>query len=108
MHRVYSVSRGHAALPASVLQLADSKMIDWRGSGVPVMEVSHHDKHDRASFDEIEAQLRRQMTALTGYRMLFKQGGAIRGKRRRTDESGVRSCQRVAWTPTKGAGVRPP
>ena len=76
MHRVYNFSAGPAVLPEEVLQEAAAEMLDYRGTGMSVMEMSHRS----AAFEEIiqtaEADLRALMGIPDNYQVLFLQGGA--------------------------------
>lgn len=77
MSRVYNFSAGPAALPESVLRQAAAEMLDWRGSGMSVMEMSHRGPHFMAIAQEAEALLRELLAVPANYRVLFMQGGAI-------------------------------
>jgi phosphoserine aminotransferase len=76
MSRVFNFSAGPAVLPAAVLERARAEMLDWNGSGMSVMEMSHRG----AEFVEIatraEANLRQLLAVPSNYRILFVQGGA--------------------------------
>ncbi len=76
MHRVYNFSAGPAVLPEEVLQEAAAEMLDYKGTGMSVMEMSHRS----AAFDEIiktaEQDLRDLMHIPDNYKVLFLQGGA--------------------------------
>lgn len=63
-------------LPAEVLEQARDEMLDWRGSGASVMEVSHRSKAFVACATEAEADLRELLAIPANYRVLFMQGGA--------------------------------
>ena len=76
MSRIYNFSAGPAVLPESVLQEAASEMLDYKGSGMSVMEMSHRSKTYQAIIDEAEADLRRLMNIPDNYKVLFLQGGA--------------------------------
>ena len=76
MDRVYNFSAGPAVLPESVLQEAASEMMNYRGTGMSVMEMSHRSKAYQAIIDEAEADLRRIMNIPDNYKVLFMQGGA--------------------------------
>ena len=76
MARVYNFSAGPAVLPESVLQEAAAEMMDYRGTGMSVMEMSHRSKAYQAIIDEAEADLRRIMNIPDNYKVLFMQGGA--------------------------------
>jgi len=77
MSRVINFSAGPAVLPESVLQQAASEMLDWRGSGMSVMEMSHRGKEFIAIHAEAESLLRELMAIPANYKVLFMQGGAI-------------------------------
>ena len=76
MSRVYNFSAGPAVLPECVLQEAAAEMMDYRGTGMSVMEMSHRSKAYQAIIDEAEADLRQLMAVPDNYRVLFMQGGA--------------------------------
>jgi len=77
MPRVFNFSAGPAVLPESVLRQAADEMLDWHGSGMSVMEMSHRGKEFIAIHAEAEALLRELMAIPAGYKVLFMQGGAI-------------------------------
>jgi phosphoserine aminotransferase len=77
MSRVFNFSPGPAALPEAVLRQAADEMLDWHGSGVSVMEMSHRGKEFMSIAAEAEALLRKLMQVPTNYKVLFMQGGAI-------------------------------
>ncbi len=77
MTRVFNFSAGPAALPESVLRQAADEMLDWHGSGMSVMEMSHRGKEFIAIHAEAEALLRELLAVPANYRVLFMQGGAI-------------------------------
>jgi phosphoserine aminotransferase len=77
MTRVFNFSAGPAALPPSVLQQAADEMLDWHGSGMSVMEMSHRGKEFIGIAGEAEALLRELLAVPAGYKVLFMQGGAI-------------------------------
>ena len=76
MHRVYNFSAGPAVLPEPVLQEAAAEMLDYRGTGMSVMEMSHRSKPYQQIIDEAEADLRTLMDIPDNYKVLFMQGGA--------------------------------
>jgi len=76
MSRVYNFSAGPSAFPESVLQQAQQEMLDWRGSGMSVMEMSHRGKHFSIIAEELEKDLREVMAIPENYKVLFLQGGA--------------------------------
>ena len=75
MSRVYNFSAGPAVLPESVLQEAAAEMMDYRGTGMSVMEMSHRSKAYQTIIDEAEADLRTLMGVPENYKVLFMQGG---------------------------------
>jgi len=76
MSRVYNFSAGPAVLPEEVLMEAASEMLDYKGSGMSVMEMSHRSKTYQAILDEAETDLRELMQIPENYKVLFLQGGA--------------------------------
>ncbi len=77
MTRVFNFSAGPAALPEPVLRQAADEMLDWHGSGMSVMEMSHRGKEFIAIHAEAEALLRELLAVPKNYKVLFMQGGAI-------------------------------
>jgi phosphoserine aminotransferase len=77
MTRVFNFSAGPAALPEPVLRQAAEEMLDWHGSGMSVMEMSHRGKEFIAIAAEAEALLRELLAVPAQYKVLFMQGGAI-------------------------------
>ena len=76
MSRVYNFSAGPAVLPEEVLKEAAAEMMDYRGSGQSVMEMSHRSKEYDQIIKEAEADLRDLMNIPDNYKVLFLQGGA--------------------------------
>ncbi|MBU3736674.1 MAG: 3-phosphoserine/phosphohydroxythreonine transaminase [Methylobacterium sp.] len=76
MSRVWNFSAGPAALPLAVLEQVRDEMLDWHGSGMSVMEMSHRGKDYASIIASAEADLRALMAIPDGYRVLFLQGGA--------------------------------
>jgi len=76
MTRVYNFSAGPATLPEEVLKKAAGEMLDYKGSGMSVMELSHRGKEFQGIIDAAEATLRDLMTIPDNYKVLFLQGGA--------------------------------
>jgi phosphoserine aminotransferase len=76
MSRIYNFSAGPAMLPAEVLARAGDEMLDWRGSGMGVMEMSHRGKEFMGIAAEAEADLRSLLAIPANYKVLFLQGGA--------------------------------
>ncbi len=75
MERVYNFSAGPAVLPVEVLQQAADEMLNYKGSGMSVMEMSHRSKTYQAIIDEAEADLRDLLNIPSTYKVLFAQGG---------------------------------
>ena len=76
MGRVYNFSAGPAVLPKEVLQEAAAEMLDYQGSGMSVMEMSHRSKVYDTIIKEAEADLRELMNIPDNYKVLFLQGAA--------------------------------
>ena len=76
MSRVYNFSAGPSILPEEVLKTAAAEMLDYKGSGMSVAEMSHRSKIYISIFDECEALLREVMAIPENYKVLFLQGGA--------------------------------
>ncbi len=76
MSRVYNFSAGPAVLPEEVLREAAEEMLDYKGSGMSVMEMSHRSKVYDGIIKEAEADLRELMGIPDNYKVLFLQGGA--------------------------------
>ena len=76
MARVYNFSAGPAVLPEEVLKEAAAEMLDYKGTGMSVMEMSHRSKAYQEIIDEAEADLRELMNIPDNYKVLFLQGGA--------------------------------
>ena len=74
--RVYNFSAGPAVLPEEVLETAQTEMIDWQGSGMSVMEMSHRGKEFMGIAQEAETDLRELLSIPQNYKVLFLQGGA--------------------------------
>ena len=77
MTRVFNFSPGPATLPEPVLRQAADEMLDWHGSGMSVMEMSHRGKEFMGIHAEAEDLLRELMAIPSNYKILFMQGGAI-------------------------------
>lgn len=75
MRNVYNFSAGPAVLPESVLQEAADEMLDYKGSGMSVMEISRRSLLFQSIFDETEQDLRILMKIPDVYVVLFLQGG---------------------------------
>lgn len=76
MGRVYNFSAGPAVLPEEVLKEAAEEMLDYKGTGMSVMEMSHRSKAFEGIIQEAEADLRDLMNIPDNYKVLFLQGGA--------------------------------
>nr|WP_296437590.1 3-phosphoserine/phosphohydroxythreonine transaminase [uncultured Acetatifactor sp.] len=76
MRRVYNFSAGPAVLPEEVLREAADEMLDYKGTGMSVMEMSHRSKTYDTIIKEAEADLRDLMKIPDNYKVLFLQGGA--------------------------------
>ncbi len=76
MSRVYNFSAGPAVLPEEVLREAADEMLDYKGTGMSVMEMSHRSKAYETIIKEAEADLRELMNIPDNYKVLFLQGGA--------------------------------
>jgi phosphoserine aminotransferase len=76
MSRIYNFSAGPAMLPEEVLQQAREEMLEWRGSGMAVMEMSHRGKEFMGIAAQAEADLRELLAVPANYKILFLQGGA--------------------------------
>ena len=76
MSEIFNFSAGPAVLPKSVLEQARDEMLDWHGSGMSVMEMSHRGKEFTAIAHQAEADLRELLNVPANYKVLFLQGGA--------------------------------
>ena len=76
MGRVFNFSAGLAVLPEEVLRELANEMLDYKGSGMSVMEMSHRSKEYEEIINEAEADLRELMNIPSNYKVLFLQGGA--------------------------------
>lgn len=74
--RVFNFNPGPAALPLEVLQQAQAEMLDYRGTGMSVMEISHRSKEFEAIIQTAEADLRQLLGIPANYKVVFLQGGA--------------------------------
>ena len=77
MERPYNFSAGPAAIPPEVLQQAAAEMLDWHGSGMSVMEMSHRGKEFISIYEQAEATLRELLAVPANFRILFMQGGGL-------------------------------
>jgi len=76
MERIYNFSPGPATLPTTVLEQARDELLDWQGTGMSVMEVSHRGRHFIEFAEQSEATLRELLDIPEHYKVLFLQGGA--------------------------------
>jgi len=76
MARIYNFSAGPSMLPEAVLLKAQQEMLDWQGSGMSVMEMSHRGKHFMAIAEAMTNDLIELMAIPDNYKVLFLQGGA--------------------------------
>jgi len=75
--RPFNFSAGPAMLPESVLQQAAAEMLDWHGSGMGVMEMSHRGKEFISIYEAAERDLRELLAVPAHFRILFMQGGGL-------------------------------
>ena len=76
MDRIFNFSAGPATLPLEVLETARDELVNWHGSGMSVMEMSHRGKEYMSIHAEAEADLRELLAIPANYKVLFLQGGA--------------------------------
>ena len=74
--RIHNFAAGPAVLPVPVLEQARDEMLNWHGSGMSVMEMSHRGAHFESIIQQAEADLRALVNIPSNYRVLFLQGGA--------------------------------
>ena len=77
MTQIFNFSAGPAVLPKPVLERAQAEMLDWHGSGMSVMEMSHRGKEFTSILEKTEADFRTLLNIPSNYKVLFLQGGAI-------------------------------
>jgi phosphoserine aminotransferase len=77
MTQVFNFSAGPAVLPKEVLQQAAAEMLDWHGSGMSVMEMSHRGPEFISIYQQAEADLRELLNVPSNYKILFMQGGGL-------------------------------
>lgn len=77
MSRPFNFSAGPATLPEEVLQQAAAEMLDWHGSGMSVMEMSHRGKEFVSIYEEAESDIRELLEVPQEFSILFMQGGAL-------------------------------
>ncbi|MBL8066099.1 MAG: 3-phosphoserine/phosphohydroxythreonine transaminase [Chthonomonadaceae bacterium] len=75
-HQTYNFSAGPACMPRDVLERAKSELLDWNGTGMSVMEMSHRGKAFLQIAEQTESAVRKLMNVPDNYRVLFLQGGA--------------------------------
>ncbi len=76
MSRIFNFSAGPATLPEPVLKQVQEELLDWRGAGMGIMEMSHRDKEFTGVAQAAERDLREVMAVPANYKVLFMQGGA--------------------------------
>jgi len=77
MSRAFNFSAGPAVMPEAVLQQAAAEMLDWQGSGMSVMEMSHRGKEFISIYEQAEADLRELLAVPAHFKILFMQGGGL-------------------------------
>jgi phosphoserine aminotransferase len=77
MSRPYNFAAGPAALPQEVLEQAAAEMLDWHGSGMSVMEMSHRGREFMSIRDQAETDLRELLVVPSHFHVLFMQGGGL-------------------------------
>ncbi len=77
MNRPYNFSAGPAAIPEDVLERAAAEMLDWHGSGMGVMEMSHRGKEFISIYEQAEGDLRSLLAVPAQFKILFMQGGGL-------------------------------
>src|SRR5579864_3158019 len=76
MRKVFNFSAGPAMVAEEVLLQAQAEMLDWQGTGMSIMEVSHRGPEFKKVADQAEADLRELMSIPKNYHVLFLAGGA--------------------------------
>ncbi len=76
MSRIFNFSAGPSTLPESVLLKAKEELLDWRGTGMSVMEISHRGKEFMSLAEELKSDLIELLGVPDNYKILFLQGGA--------------------------------
>ncbi|HEY1090635.1 MAG TPA: aminotransferase class V-fold PLP-dependent enzyme, partial [Burkholderiaceae bacterium] len=77
MARPFNFSAGPATIAPEVLTLAASEMLDWHGSGMGVMEMSHRGKEFISIYEQAQADLRELLAIPKNFHILFMQGGGL-------------------------------
>ena len=80
MSRVYNFSAGPAVLPEEVLKEVAAEMMDYNGTGMSVMEMSHRSKAFEEILNEAEKDFRELLNIPDNYKVLFLSGGAHSGR----------------------------
>ena len=73
---IYNFGAGPAMLPTAVMKQAQAELLDWHGTGISVIEMSHRSKQFASIVEESEADLRELLKIPVSHRLLFLQGGA--------------------------------
>jgi len=76
LKRAYNFNAGPAGLPLEVMQQAQAELLDYKGTGMSIIEMSHRSKEFEAMLNETEADMRELLDIPTNYKVLFMQGGA--------------------------------
>ncbi len=76
INRAHNFNAGPAGLPLEVMQQAQAELLDYKGTGMSIMEMSHRSKEFDAMLNETEADLRELLNIPANYKVLFLQGGA--------------------------------
>jgi phosphoserine aminotransferase len=76
LHRVHNFNAGPATLPLTVLEQVQAELLDYHGTGMSLMEMSHRSAEFEMLFEQIEADLRKLANVPAEYKVLFLQGGA--------------------------------
>ena len=76
INRAHNFNAGPAGLPLEVMQKAQSELLDYKGTGMSIMEMSHRSKEFEAMINEAEADLRELLNVPANYKVIFMQGGA--------------------------------
>jgi phosphoserine aminotransferase len=76
INRAHNFNAGPAGLPLEVMQQAQSELLDYKGTGMSIMEMSHRSKEFEAMINEAEADLRELLNVPANYKVIFMQGGA--------------------------------
>ena len=76
LNRAHNFNAGPAGLPLEVMQTAQAELLDYKGSGMSIMEMSHRSKEFEAMINEAEADMRELLGIPANYKIMFLQGGA--------------------------------